>query len=246
MLIASEVLEHLVDPWRVLSRLRVALKPGALVFASSPNIAHHSTFHMLLRGDRKLEDSGRMDRTHLRWFTPKTYEEMFQKCGYEVVSIESVAAPRLKPRLFNFVTGNRFDYLFMSQIFITARAPLIVSSAENRVADKADRLEIFLEFVLKKAINRHDILLSATLAGRASYMPVKYGGICRFQRRGKGISAGRSAQLGRCVLRQPRSRTSASFHGSRSDAHFAGNLKCGQVPAADNPPGRAVQLCRTL
>jgi 2-polyprenyl-3-methyl-5-hydroxy-6-metoxy-1,4-benzoquinol methylase len=123
VLIASEVLEHLVDPWRVLSRLRTALKPGALVFASSPNIAHHSTIHMLLRGDWKLEDSGRMDRTHLRWFTPRTYEEMFQKCGYEVVSIESVAAPRLKPRLFNFVTGKRFDYLFMSQIFITARAP---------------------------------------------------------------------------------------------------------------------------
>src|SRR5690606_3738400 len=43
VLIASEVFEHLVDPWKVLRRLRRLLPPGGLVFASSPNIAHIST-----------------------------------------------------------------------------------------------------------------------------------------------------------------------------------------------------------
>ena len=122
-LIASEVLEHLVDPWRVLSRLRPVLKSGALVFASSPNVAHHSTILMLLRGDWKLEDMGRMDRTHLRWFTPMSYVEMFRSCGYDVLAVDPVAPPGLKPRLFNLFTGAKLKHLFISQMLVEARAP---------------------------------------------------------------------------------------------------------------------------
>ena len=50
VLIASEVLEHLIDPLTVLRKLRKRLASGALVFASSPNIAHHSTLRMLIAG----------------------------------------------------------------------------------------------------------------------------------------------------------------------------------------------------
>jgi 2-polyprenyl-3-methyl-5-hydroxy-6-metoxy-1,4-benzoquinol methylase len=50
-LIMSEVLEHLVDPWAALRRLRPLLKPGAMVFASSPNASHYEVILMLLRGD---------------------------------------------------------------------------------------------------------------------------------------------------------------------------------------------------
>ena len=78
VLIAGEVLEHLVDPWVALKRLRRFLRPGALAMASSPNVAHHSTISMLLKGEWTLANSGRMDRTHLRWFTPKSYAEMFR------------------------------------------------------------------------------------------------------------------------------------------------------------------------
>jgi hypothetical protein len=80
---------------------------------------------MLLRGDWKLEDQGRMDRTHLRWFTPKTYAELFRSCDYEVLSVEPVTPLRSKPRLVSFLTAGRFDYLFTSQMLVTARVPHI-------------------------------------------------------------------------------------------------------------------------
>jgi len=121
VLIASEVLEHLVDPWRVLEKLRIYLKPSAAVFASSPNVAHRSTLAMLLRGRWDLTADGRMDRTHLRWFTPATYAEMFEQSGYEVVSVRPLAEPGRLARFINLLTGNRWSYLFVSQIMVEAR-----------------------------------------------------------------------------------------------------------------------------
>jgi SAM-dependent methyltransferase len=119
-LIASEVLEHLIDPWAVLSRLHAKLKSGADVFASSPNIAHISTLRMLIDGRWDLTSSGRMDRTHFRWFTPKSYKDMFERTGYEVLSVEPIRRPRFHVRIVDALTLKRFSHLFISQIFITA------------------------------------------------------------------------------------------------------------------------------
>lgn len=122
VLIASEVLEHLVDPWSTLRRLRRYMKPGARVFASSPNVAHRSTLVMLLNGRWDLTDDGRMDRTHLRWFTPSSFADMFRQSGYEVVSLEPLRRPGPLARAIDVITGRRFSHLFISQIVVEARA----------------------------------------------------------------------------------------------------------------------------
>ncbi len=122
-LIASEVLEHLVDPWAVLRRLYPLLAPGALVFAGSPNIAHISTIRMLMKGRWDLEDAGRMDRTHLRWFTPGTYAQMFRDCGFEVLSVEPHGSMGPRQKVANALTAGRLRHLFINQIVVCARKP---------------------------------------------------------------------------------------------------------------------------
>jgi SAM-dependent methyltransferase len=122
-LIASEVLEHLVDPWALLRRLNRLLSPGAQVIAGSPNVAHISTVKMLLKGRWDLEDSGRMDRTHLRWFTPESYAQMFRDCGFEVLSVEAHVGMGPRQKVVNALTGGMFSHLFVSQIVVVARKP---------------------------------------------------------------------------------------------------------------------------
>jgi len=65
----SEVLEHLVNPWTLVKRLSEKLKPGALVLASSPNVAQIAILRGIIADRWELTEEGVMDRTHLRWFT---------------------------------------------------------------------------------------------------------------------------------------------------------------------------------
>ena len=122
-LIMSEVLEHLVDPWAVLKKLHPYLKSGAKVFASSPNVSNHRVIRMLMRGDWALTDALIMDRTHLRWFTPRSYAELFESCGYVVDSVGHVGNLSLKAKILSSLSFNRLRHLFVAQIDLRAHRP---------------------------------------------------------------------------------------------------------------------------
>ena len=120
-LILSEVLEHLVEPWAVLERLRPFLRPGAMVLASSPNISHWRVVRELAQGRFHLADQGVFDRTHMRWFTPDTFAAMFERAGYEVLNVEPVTPFSERTKLISRLTQGRWDHLFMTQICLEAR-----------------------------------------------------------------------------------------------------------------------------
>jgi len=119
-LILSEILEHLVDPWAVLRKARRLMKPYAAVFASTPNISYYRVVLMLLKGRWDLTDRGVMDRTHLRWFTPQSFREMFESCGYCVRSVRPKAKLSLKAKIASVILGKRFEHLFWYQIDLRA------------------------------------------------------------------------------------------------------------------------------
>ena len=121
-LIMSEVLEHLADPWAVLVRIRPFMKPGALVLASSPNVSHSSVIWQLLRGRFDLADEGVMDRTHLRWFTPATYAQMFRDCGYDVDRTFPIKPLALRQRIYSAMLGGA-DHFHIRQICVQAHVP---------------------------------------------------------------------------------------------------------------------------
>lgn len=122
VLLLSEVLEHLRTPEMVLARLRLLLRPGAVVVAGSPNVCHHTVIRMLLSGRWDYERQGIMDETHLRWFSPITYRQLFEKSGYIVDHVGPARPLRTKARVANAILLRRFEYLFHSQIVLRAHS----------------------------------------------------------------------------------------------------------------------------
>ncbi len=119
-IIFSEVLEHLVEPGKVLKNLARFVRPGGMLLASSPNISHWRVIRELIMGRFRLQDQGVFDRTHLRWFTPETFAGMIADAGFSVEEIGPVTAFSPRTELISKLTGGRFDHLFMTQIAILA------------------------------------------------------------------------------------------------------------------------------
>ena len=120
VLIMSEVLEHLVDPWATLRKLRPYLKKGAVVMAGSPNVCHHSVIRSLIGGGWQFHPSGVFDETHLRWFGLRDYRNLFEKSGYRVRGVRPAFKIVGKAALLNWLTLRKFEHLFHKQIFLEA------------------------------------------------------------------------------------------------------------------------------
>ena len=58
-----------------------------MILASIPNIMHISVLGDLLNGNFTYQDSGILDRTHLRFFTKGEIQKMFSRAGYEITDM---------------------------------------------------------------------------------------------------------------------------------------------------------------
>ncbi|MDB6082428.1 MAG: methyltransferase protein [Gammaproteobacteria bacterium] len=87
----GDSLEHLKDPWSLLAKIRRSIAADGCVVACIPNAQHWSVQARLNCGAFRYEESGLLDRTHLRWFTRITIIEMFQEAGFRI----DAAFPRI-------------------------------------------------------------------------------------------------------------------------------------------------------
>ncbi|MGE0225888.1 MAG: methyltransferase domain-containing protein [Acetobacteraceae bacterium] len=68
-IIYSMALEHQRDPWAMIQRHRELLTPNGMMLMCLPNMEHWSFANRLLRGTWDYEQSGLLDRSHVRWFS---------------------------------------------------------------------------------------------------------------------------------------------------------------------------------
>ena len=86
-IVYGDVLEHLIDPWKVLKDHSALLKESGKVAACIPNSQHWSIVMGLLAGNWTYQDNGLLDRTHLRFFTLRSIHEMFDGAGLAIESM---------------------------------------------------------------------------------------------------------------------------------------------------------------
>lgn len=93
LVIAADVLEHLVRPEIVLSHLKRMLNKGGLLYVSLPNIANLYVRLNLLFGRYPTHTKGLLDATHLHCYTLATMRQMLVKSGWIVERRDVTAIP---------------------------------------------------------------------------------------------------------------------------------------------------------
>ena len=89
-IILADIIEHLIDPWKLVSQCYRILKNDGLIISSIPNIRHISTiFSLVVKGYWPYRDRGIHDKTHLRFFTLKNITQLFEKSNFSIYNIST-------------------------------------------------------------------------------------------------------------------------------------------------------------
>ncbi len=84
VVIAGDVIEHLRNDEQLVAEMARCVRPGGFVLASVPNIAHWYPRLRIVSGRFGYDQRGILDRTHLRFFTKRSFERLAQGAGLEV------------------------------------------------------------------------------------------------------------------------------------------------------------------
>lgn len=150
----SQVIEHIGDPATTLRDLKRWLHPEGCLVISTCSIVHWTCRLKILFGKWEYEDYGIFDRTHLRFFTIKSFAELLEECGYRATDFNytfedicpfkilfdtRILAPSDLLRLIPFV-GNRLRKMY-TDLFKNLLAAQFVYKAEPVKAPSCGKLE---------------------------------------------------------------------------------------------------------
>lgn len=99
VIVAADVLEHLVNPESCLRVLKNFLASDGYFVLSVPNSAYNGIIAELLHEDFRYRETGLLDSTHLRFFGLKGIRRMLTSAG---LAIESAETTRIDPAVSEF------------------------------------------------------------------------------------------------------------------------------------------------
>lgn len=96
--VAADVLEHMYDPWRVMTGLKPYLTADAQLILSIPNTRHLGLIKGLMDdGLWPYAERGLLDITHIRFFTLREIAAFLQQTGYRMEFVNFFIDPNFEP-----------------------------------------------------------------------------------------------------------------------------------------------------
>lgn len=121
-IIATEVLEHLVNPWDTVQKLAAYLRDGGYIIASAPNVRHYSIlWQLVFLGRWRYTDSGILDRSHLRFFTRDSFASLFTQADLKIEILEPIMDYRIQR--FNQVSLGIWEGILAHRYMCKAAKP---------------------------------------------------------------------------------------------------------------------------
>ena len=93
VIIAADVIEHVRNPDELLADLAGRLGPHGLIIASVPNFAHWYPRLRVAAGLFDYDQRGILDRTHVRFFTRRSFRRVLANTGLETASERYAGLP---------------------------------------------------------------------------------------------------------------------------------------------------------
>jgi 2-polyprenyl-3-methyl-5-hydroxy-6-metoxy-1,4-benzoquinol methylase len=123
VILCLDVLEHLIDPWVQVKKLRSILAPGGLMIISVPNVRRLTVvLPLVFLGDWKYRERGILDSTHLRFFTRRTALQLATSGGGEIVGTQALGVEKgSRLRILNLMTLRLFEGFLTRQYLIACR-----------------------------------------------------------------------------------------------------------------------------
>ena len=113
----ADVLERLRDPAAVLRTALPALKDSGKIIVSVPNIANWVIRLSLLFGKFNYADRGILERTHLRFFTLRSFRKLISEISCRVLDVTPTPLPL--QLVFPFTEGKFFEPLHALHYVLT-------------------------------------------------------------------------------------------------------------------------------
>jgi 2-polyprenyl-3-methyl-5-hydroxy-6-metoxy-1,4-benzoquinol methylase len=90
LVVAIEVIEHLLLPRQLFDRAREALKPGGELIVSTPFHGYWKNLAIALSGKFDSHWHPLRDYGHVKFFSPATLNRLFDEQGFEVKQVKRV------------------------------------------------------------------------------------------------------------------------------------------------------------
>jgi 2-polyprenyl-3-methyl-5-hydroxy-6-metoxy-1,4-benzoquinol methylase len=93
LVVAGDVLEHVIDPAALLRGMRDRLADGGEVLVSVPNFGHWYPRGRAASGTFDYDSRGPLDEGHVRFFTRRSFERLVTSNGMRIVERQVVGSP---------------------------------------------------------------------------------------------------------------------------------------------------------
>jgi len=118
-----DALEHMRNPWALVTGLRRVMTRDARLLVSVPNVRHLRVIvPLVLKGSFQYTESGLLDRTHLRFFTRASLLELLKQGGFEILKTSCTGLARWsKAWVVNTLTLGMFRSFLEFQLVVLAK-----------------------------------------------------------------------------------------------------------------------------
>ncbi|MFY9638063.1 MAG: class I SAM-dependent methyltransferase [Methanobacterium sp.] len=117
----ADILEHLKDPLIVLKKFKKYLKNDGYIIVSLPNISNWRMRIKILFGNFEYENTGLLDKGHIRFFNKKSAENLIKDAGFEITKFDITGLDSPFGTKFFQLIGNQFPNLLAYQFLIIAK-----------------------------------------------------------------------------------------------------------------------------